>query len=551
MASDAGTAPPAIGVAPAAFDETLYTGGAVTRTARATHDLKTRQPLASLTLAFAPELLGVDVEARPTSYRWDFGDGTVITTRSPGRPYPQRSPVRHTYERSSAGHSDGYREQDQRDHLHVAGKGRWQPAPNTRVDVSGSWAVDRHDVPLSWCSRGECDDRGQVFQPFKVDTTELGARTDSRKGYIAAQVRQTVSTRIAWVARGSWLRTHFSDVRRSATEFGVANRFGAEARIEAHPESTRTAVVGAEATFSDVTSDIFGSHSQSELAAYGQSDQRVGPVRVSGGARLDFMTVDGGSLTAFVSPRIGITLPTDRRARDGGTLRASAGRGFRERRAPCGTKAFFVFECYKQDVTDEVVPVTARATRVRREAIDFAAKIVRHSGEAVLKVTQVRSVIGSKPKQRATMRALGLRRIGQMVEHADRRDLVIGIHRQCQHGAMPRRARRHKSGKRSAVRVRAASTFRRPRTGSERVALTGPGSAATSPHPICGSNSVVECHLAKVDVEGSNPFSRSEKSQVKVSRLEQMLSQLFRSEHHSTVPEHHLALRLSLARAPS
>jgi hypothetical protein len=27
-----------------------------------------------------------------------------------------------------------------------------------------------------------------------------------------------------------------------------------------------------------------------------------------------------------------------------------------------------------------------------------------------------------------------------------------------------------------------------------------------------GSNSVVECHLAKVDVEGSNPFSRSKKS---------------------------------------
>ena len=25
----------------------------------------------------------------------------------------------------------------------------------------------------------------------------------------------------------------------------------------------------------------------------------------------------------------------------------------------------------------------------------------------------------------------------------------------------------------------------------------------------CGSNSVVECNLAKVEVEGSNPFSRS------------------------------------------
>ena len=39
---------------------------------------------------------------------------------------------------------------------------------------------------------------------------------------------------------------------------------------------------GAEATLSDVTSDIFGSHSQSEFAAFGQSDQRVGPIRLSG-----------------------------------------------------------------------------------------------------------------------------------------------------------------------------------------------------------------------------------------------------------------------------
>ena len=30
-------------------------------------------------------------------------------------------------------HSDGYREQDQRDHGHVGGKGRWQPAVNMRT----------------------------------------------------------------------------------------------------------------------------------------------------------------------------------------------------------------------------------------------------------------------------------------------------------------------------------------------------------------------------------------------------------------------------------
>lgn len=48
---------------------------------------------------------------------------------------------------------------------------------------------------------------------------------------------------------------------------------------------------------------------------------------------------------------------------------------------------FFLFETSKEDVTAEVVPVTAQATRVRREAIDFAAKIVRHAGETILKVT--------------------------------------------------------------------------------------------------------------------------------------------------------------------
>jgi len=221
-------------------------------------------------------------------------------------------------------HSDGYRQQDQDDHLHFAARGRWQHA-NTRVDFSGAWAADRYDVPLSWCSRAECDDKGQVFQPFMIDTTERGARTDSRKGFLSARVRTTISPRFAWTARGSWLRTHFVDVRRSATEFGIGDRFGAAGQIEAHPDPARTVIVGTEATYSTVTSDIFGSHSQSEFAAYGQSEQRVGPVRVSGGARLDFLAVDGGSLTAVVSPRIGATLSGS----GGATWRASVGRGFR------------------------------------------------------------------------------------------------------------------------------------------------------------------------------------------------------------------------------
>ena len=113
-----------------------------------------------------------------------------------------------------------------------------------------------------------------MFQPFKVDTTERGARTDSRKGYLAAQLRTVSSDRFAWQARGSWLRTRFADYRRTATDASVANRFGLEVRAEAHPDAARTVLVGGEATLSDVASDIFGNHSQSEFAAYGHSLER-------------------------------------------------------------------------------------------------------------------------------------------------------------------------------------------------------------------------------------------------------------------------------------
>ena len=47
------------------------------------------------------------------------------------------------------------------------------------------------------------------------------------------------------------------------------------------------------------------------------------------------------------------------------------------------------------------------------------AKKKMESANKTLKVTMVRSAIGTKPKHRGTLRALGLRRIGRSVEHAD------------------------------------------------------------------------------------------------------------------------------------
>jgi len=42
---------------------------------------------------------------------------------------------------------------------------------------------------------------------------------------------------------------------------------------------------------------------------------------------------------------------------------------------------------------------------------------------ATLKITQIRSTIGTKPKQRGTLRALGLKRINHTVELPDRPEI--------------------------------------------------------------------------------------------------------------------------------
>ena len=47
--------------------------------------------------------------------------------------------------------------------------------------------------------------------------------------------------------------------------------------------------------------------------------------------------------------------------------------------------AFFLYESFKQDVCDPVVPLSCYATTLRRRLLDVAGKIVRHAGQILLK----------------------------------------------------------------------------------------------------------------------------------------------------------------------
>lgn len=225
---------------------------------------------------------------------------------------------------AGARHSDGYRQQDRDDHWQLAGKGEWLAAPNLHVRLSGAWANDDYQVPLRWCVQGACDTRGQSYQPFMVDTSDLGAHTTSAKGFIAGTVERTVSDRLTWTGRASWSRTHFEDLFQTSSEFAIADLFGGELRAVMTPTPDQVVTVGGEAALSSVTSDFFGVHNQGEYAAYGESERRHGVLRFTVGARADFLTVDGGGMTAVVSPRAGLVIPSG-----GGAWRFSAGRGFR------------------------------------------------------------------------------------------------------------------------------------------------------------------------------------------------------------------------------
>lgn len=54
----------------------------------------------------------------------------------------------------------------------------------------------------------------------------------------------------------------------------------------------------------------------------------------------------------------------------------------------CMLIAFFLFETFKEDVLEEILPVASYATTVRRKVVDIAAKIIATSRGIILKVTQ-------------------------------------------------------------------------------------------------------------------------------------------------------------------
>ncbi|HXY19247.1 MAG TPA: TonB-dependent receptor, partial [Gemmatimonadales bacterium] len=222
----------------------------------------------------------------------------------------------------------GYRENNDDGRIHALAKLVLAPDPQLQATLEGSVARDDHGQVLFWCEEGQCADRGQAYQPFRVDSTTLGDRTRSDKILVLATARSALSPALALRGRLSWYRTYFLDTDRTSTadsQSAMADRVGGEVGVEWHPAEGRVIDAGAEVAYSTVTSDLFGDHSETDLAWYAEDETDAGHgARVTLGARIDAIAVDGVAWNAVASPRVAATWlwsPLQ--------LRASLGRGFR------------------------------------------------------------------------------------------------------------------------------------------------------------------------------------------------------------------------------
>ncbi|MGA2383158.1 MAG: TonB-dependent receptor [Gemmatimonadales bacterium] len=221
--------------------------------------------------------------------------------------------------------NQGYRENNSDRRSHALAKLVFEPGPSLQAELYASAVHENVGNVVFWCEQGQCVDRGLAYQPFRVDSTTLRDRLLSDKYQVQATARRILGPVLALNARVSWFRTSFQDRFRADSNGSTADRFGAELGAEWHPSAGHVINAGIEDTYSTVTSDLFGDHSQTELAWFAETETQVADsVRVSLGGRLDAIAVDAVGWSAVGSPRLAVTwqLPAVR-------LRASVGRGFR------------------------------------------------------------------------------------------------------------------------------------------------------------------------------------------------------------------------------
>jgi iron complex outermembrane receptor protein len=221
--------------------------------------------------------------------------------------------------------NEGYRENNDDRRTHALAKLEYADGLGLRAELLAAAAHEDHGNVVFWCVHGQCADSGLAYQPFRVDSTTLGDRVRSDKLLMQATARRIVGTDLALNGRVSWYRTHFQDAFRTDSESATADRLGTEIGMEWHRGSARVINAAMEATYSDVTSDLFGNHSQTEVAWDAESESALGGAgHATLGARIDAIAVDGVGWTAVASPRAAATwrLPF-------ALLRASLGRGFR------------------------------------------------------------------------------------------------------------------------------------------------------------------------------------------------------------------------------
>ncbi|MBD3411186.1 MAG: TonB-dependent receptor [Ignavibacteriales bacterium] len=153
---------------------------------------------------------------------------------------------------------------------------------------------------------------------------DIGTRIESSRGFLVGIYKERFSDALTTELKSSWYHTEFEG-KNLARSTSMANLYRNE--ILGHATfGDLDAVLGGEAVYAMITSEIFANPEFFSWAAYGQTDYRAAKgLNLSAGVRLDAISMDTLHAEEAFSPRVGINYrPTDEVI-----LRGLFARGFR------------------------------------------------------------------------------------------------------------------------------------------------------------------------------------------------------------------------------
>jgi outer membrane receptor for ferrienterochelin and colicins len=164
--------------------------------------------------------------------------------------------------------------------------------------------------------------------------TQLGDEVSSTRYFFSGNFTSIVSSSFIYSIKGMWFHNKWDDTIDTLTNNSRSDVYRVELQGTWSPNASQVVTFGVEGNLDRVTADLFGNRKGGGGAVYAQDELQItDELKAALGARFDFQDLDSLGSNSQFNPKAGLVYVP----REGTTLRASFGRGFR---TPAVAEAF-------------------------------------------------------------------------------------------------------------------------------------------------------------------------------------------------------------------